>query len=336
MPVSMPRRRLLIVPTSNPTNSVCRLGYTARCPYGKLFGSPALEGGQAQYVRVPQAGSTLFNLSDANTWPNHTPTDVADSSLLMLADILPTGVFAALQCLSHPKVQTVLTSKPWPLCVLPSSSEATSNSTPLTQEDKVLNVAIIGLGPVGICTAVALLDMLATRGQPYRLVAVDLLEPRRKKMATIYSAIDKEGKGLGKLAVCSPEEAKAIVKEWTQGIGCTAVIEVVGHTSALTLAYELVRAFGVITSIGVHGDSKLPFNGGEAYSKNVSLDFGRCHARAMFPLAFELLVKRQDIFGGVGEETSLIERVTGLSEAPESYRAFDKGQVGKTVFDPWL
>lgn len=57
----------------------------------------------------------------------------------------------------------------------------------------------------------------------------------------------------------------------------------------MNLGYELVRAFGVIVSVGVHGESPLPVNGRQLYNKNVSLDFGRCPARAMFPLAFDLL-----------------------------------------------
>lgn len=311
----------------------CRLGFTARCAHSTLFGSPALEGGQAQYVRVPKAGATLFNLSDPKTWPNSTPTSLADSSLLMLADILPTGVFAALQCLSHPKVQPVLTGKPWPLSLHPNS--ATTDSAPLTQEDIRLTVAIIGLGPVGICTAVSLLDMLAARGHPHRIVGVDLLESRREKMRAVYAAIDQEGRGLGEFIACSPEEAKTTLGKWTQGVGCDAVIEVVGHNSALTLAYELVRAFGVITSVGVHGEPQLPFTGRQMYNKNVSFDFGRCPARAMFPMAFEILVKRQDVFGQVGKKASLVDRITDFGQASESYRAFDKGEVGKIIFDPW-
>lgn len=66
-------------------------------------------------------------------------------------------------------------------------------------------------------------------------------------------------------------------------------MKVVGNTSALALAYDLVRAFGAIVSVGVHGEPPLPFVGREVYNKNVSLDFGRCPARAMFPLAFDLL-----------------------------------------------
>lgn len=103
----------------------------------------------------------------------------------------------------------------------------------------------------------------------------------------------------------------------------------------MDLAYNVVRAFGVIVSVGVHGESPLPFTGRQCYNKNISLDFGRCPARAMFPPAFDLLVKRQDIFGGVGQPASLIDRIVDFSRAAESYRAFDKGQVGKVIFDPW-
>lgn len=125
-----------------------------------------------------------------------------------------------------------------------------------------------------------------------------------------------------------------------------------GNTDALTLAYDLARAFGVIVSVGVHGEPPLPLTGRQCYSKNISLDFGRCPVRAMLPLAFDLLgasrsrmvlsfyptsptVKRQDVFGGVGEAASLIDRVVKFTEAVDSYEQFDKGKVGKVIFDPW-
>ncbi|PPQ77465.1 hypothetical protein CVT25_011335 [Psilocybe cyanescens] len=323
---------------------VCRLGYTGRCPEGYLFGSPALDGGQAQYIRVPKAGGTLFNLSDSSTWSSSLPKDVkekaliglADSSLLILADILPTGVFAALQALNHPKVAPVITGKPWPLCFdRETNAVSGGNEVSFTAEDRVLNVAIIGLGPVGVCTTVSMLDAVATRNIPFRIIAVDPNESRREKMKAVYAAIDAAGKGTGQFAVCDIAESKEKVKEWTSGVGCTAILEVVGNTSALSLAYELVRAFGAIVSVGVHGAPPLPLTGSQLYNKNVSLDFGRCPARAMFPPAFDLLVKRQDVFGGVGETASLIDKIVSFDEAVESYRAFDKGEVGKVVFDPW-
>ncbi len=71
------------------------------------------------------------------------------------------------------------------------------------------------------------------------------------------------------------------------------------------------------------------------YDKNVSFDFGRCPVRAMFPIASRILLRRQDVFAGVGGKASLIEKVVGFDEAVETYRQFDKGLCGKTLFDPW-
>lgn len=209
---------------------VCRLGYTGRCLEGALFGSPALEGGQAQYVRVPKAGGTLFNLSDPSSWSSAMkPEDrkkalegLADSSLLMLADILPTGVFAATQAINHPKVQPILTGQPWPLCFDPNSV----SDAGIMDEDRIFTAAIIGLGPVGVCAAVSLLDMLSSRKVPFRIVAIDPIESRRQKMQAVYDAIDDNGRAGGEFAVRSIDEAKEKTKEWTDGVGATAVLEV--------------------------------------------------------------------------------------------------------------
>jgi hypothetical protein len=46
-------------------------------------------------------------------------------------------------------------------------------------------------------------------------------------------------------------------------------------------------------------------------------------------------VKRQDVFGAVGESDSLVDKIADFSQADEMYRAFEKGDVGKVVFDPW-
>ncbi|KAF7975330.1 hypothetical protein HWV62_9765 [Athelia sp. TMB] len=323
----------------------CRVGFTCRCPSGRLFGTPTCPGGQAQYIRVPKAGGTLYSLSNstADFWATlkaqGARPSLADSSLLLMCDILPTGVFAAFQALNHPKVLPMVTGLPYPASSLGTETAATSK---LTGEDQVLTIAVIGLGPVGLsgakdvqCACVSLLDMLATRKLAFKIVAIDLVEDRRKKMETVYAAIDVSGKGSGEFITASPDEAKDIVKKWTNGVGCNTVLEVVGHVSALTLAYDLVRSFGAITSVGVHGAPNLPFTGRQMYAKNVSLDFGRCPVRAMFPMALEILVKRQDVFGGVGTEVSLVDKVVGLSEAAESYRLFDKNLVGKVLFDPW-
>lgn len=261
--------------------------------------------------------------------------NIADSSLLLLCDILPTGIFAAFQALHHPKVLPMVTSLPYPSSSLFGITGNATGTAPLGSEDTTLTLAVVGLGPVGLCACVSLLDILASRKVKYRVVAIDLVEARRKKMSAIYEAIDEAERGQGEFVVASIEESKGIVERWTQGIGCNAALEVVGNNSALSLAYDLIRPFGHIASVGVHGEPQMPFTGRQLYNKNVSFDFGRCPVRAMFPMAVDLLVRRQDVFGGVGEAASLVDKVVGFDEAVESYELFDKGKVGKVLFDPW-
>lgn len=67
----------------------CLRGLTARCERGELFGwienGRGLHGGQAEFVRVPLAGSTLARV------PETTPVEAA----LFAGDILSTGLFTA-------------------------------------------------------------------------------------------------------------------------------------------------------------------------------------------------------------------------------------------------
>lgn len=76
--------------------------------------------------------------------------------------------------------------------------------------------------------------------------------------------------------------------------------------------------------------------GRDVYNKNISFDFGRCPVRAMLPIASRILLKHQDVFGSVGREYSLIEKVVALDDAPETYELFEKGKCGKVLFNPWL
>jgi threonine dehydrogenase-like Zn-dependent dehydrogenase len=69
--------------------SSCRTGLTGRCVRGQLFGwvtnGTGLQGGQAEYVRVPMADSTLMRI----------PDDVSDEEAILLCDVFPTGYFCA-------------------------------------------------------------------------------------------------------------------------------------------------------------------------------------------------------------------------------------------------
>ena len=76
----------------------------------------------------------------------------------------------------------------------------------------------------------SLLDILAglgaSQGLQYQVVAIDPIESRRIKMEAVYEAIDSSGKGSGRFAVASIDDAKKLASEWTSGAGCNAVLEV--------------------------------------------------------------------------------------------------------------
>ena len=206
-------------------------------------------------------------------------------------------------------------------------------------------------------------ELRDTKGISYRVLAIDLSESRRAKMKNVYKAISNATPSLSlqsgseTFVVVDIEEGKSIVSEWTDSLGCNGVLEVrsilrilssyycdfdyhwqvVGNNSALSLSYVLVRPFGTITSVGVHQSRPLPFTGTQVYDKNISFDFGRCPVRAVLPIAARLLLRRQDVFGGVGDEESLVERIEGFgeSEVVKGYEMFEKGEWGKVLFDPW-
>lgn len=100
-------------------------------------------------------------------------------------------------------------------------------------------IVVIGCGPVGLCAIVA-----AAHLQPKHIFAIDMVDSRleqAKKLGAepFNSAKDKEA-------------MEARIKEVTDGRGADMAVEVVGLSPALRTAFDLVRPFGTISSIGVH------------------------------------------------------------------------------------
>ncbi|KAK5625773.1 hypothetical protein RRF57_001489 [Xylaria bambusicola] len=253
----------------------CKRGFSSRCEKCLLFGCPLLDGGQAEYVRVPLADSTAVKA----------PAGIEELKLCLMADILPTGYFAASNALRH-----------------------------LTAADVAESVVVlIGCGPVGLCALVAALEyapkaILAVDGVPSRL-------DRAKSIGAEPWNYLENGDGLA-----------ARVKELTNGHGADVVIEVVGHTSALESAFQLLRPWGMISSVGVH-NGVIPWNGNQAYGKNLKIQMGRCPVRSIFPEALQLLEKKQHVFD------FMTETVMPLSKAVEGYELFDSMKVQKVIFD---
>ncbi|KAA8567491.1 hypothetical protein MFRU_040g00090 [Monilinia fructicola] len=113
----------------------CVKGYSSRCEKCLLFGCPLLDGGQAEYMRVPLADATAVKA----------PEGIDEKKLVLMADIFPTGYFAA--------------------------KNAFDGMSPETINNSV--VVLIGCGPVGLCALINALEY-----KPKVVIAIDRVESR--------------------------------------------------------------------------------------------------------------------------------------------------------------
>ena len=179
----------------------CKNNFSSRCAQSKLFGSVPLDGGQAEYVRIPLADTTVVKK----------PEGIDGKVLVLMADIWPTGYFAA----------------------------SNAFNTFSAEQIKELTVVVIGCGPVGLCALINAEDY-----KPKHLFAIDSVESRLDLAKSLGAeplnfVTDKPG-------------LEKRIKEVTEGRGADVVIEVVGLSPALKMGFELIRPWGVISSVGVH------------------------------------------------------------------------------------
>ncbi|KAL2859828.1 alcohol dehydrogenase family protein [Aspergillus lucknowensis] len=253
----------------------CKHGCSSRCALCQLYGTVALDGGQADYVRVPLADTTLFSA----------PAGVDEKKLVLMADILPTGFFAARNAFKDMDDAVVQAS----------------------------TVLLFGCGPVGICALISALEY-----KPKHLLAIDSV-PSRLELARSLGAepwnFQTDRDGLHKR-----------VMDLTEGRGVDTVIEVVGHSSALRMGFDLLRPWGRISSVGVH-NGEIPWTGNEAYNKNLQIQMGRCPVRSIFEDTLALLVKKQEVLD------FMVADIRPLSEALQSYDDFHNVKSQKIIFE---
>jgi len=174
-----------------------------------------------------------------------------------------------------------------------------------------ITAVVLGCGPVGIC---AIASAIYITGGKSKIFAVDSIPER-------LAAAEK----LGAIPISLSDDPVAKIKEASSGRGADVVMEVVGHTDALELAFELIRPFGKISSVGVHNE-QISFPGFALYSKNVTMAFGRCPVRSIFDEALA-------VYELIEEKLRFLCEVTmPLEEAPEAFRLFEKQKLHKILF----
>ena len=101
-------------------------------------------------------------------------------------------------------------------------------------------VAVVGAGPIGLATI-----MGARLFSPSHVVAIDLADSRLESAKQFGADITINN---------GREDALAIVRDLTDGLGADVAIEAVGVPAAFELAAALARPDGHIANIGVHGE----------------------------------------------------------------------------------
>ena len=77
---------------------------------------------------------------------------------------------------------------------------------------------------------------------------------------------------------------------------------------------------------GLHTEA-LPFNGLDAYNKNLHIQFGRCPVRSVFMDALQSLKRNSKLRG-------FIDTIIPLEEYSDALRKFERNEVFKVIFKP--
>jgi threonine dehydrogenase-like Zn-dependent dehydrogenase len=299
---------------------MCTRGYTAQCEttqvtsqdkgaslfgYTELYGS--VPGGQAEYLRVPQA----------HFGPVKVPEGVPDERWLYLSDILPT----AWQGVAWSEVEeggTLAVFGLGPVGQL-ATRIATHRGLRVIGVDRVPErlaaarehgIEVVDMDDADDVPA-AIKDLTDGRGADGTLDAVGM---EAHGSPVFETAI----KGVG---LVPDPIAKPMMK--TMGID---------RLAALRAAISSVRRGGTVSVSGVYGGMVDPMPLMEMFDKGIAMRMGQCHVRRWVDDIVPVLEEDADVFGLEGLATHRLP----LEEAPRGYEIFQKKQDGciKVVLQP--
>jgi S-(hydroxymethyl)glutathione dehydrogenase/alcohol dehydrogenase len=273
--------------------------------FSKLYGE--VPGGQAEYLRVPQA----------QFMPITVPEGPADERFLFLSDVLPTA-WQSVAYADVPKDGTLLV-----LGLGPIGDMATRIA--LHQGFRVIAVDLV---PERLARATA------AGAEVIDLSAVDdVAEEVRSR--TNGRGADSVVDAVGMEAHGSPVAAfgQMVFGALPRRVS-SAVMAKVGldRMTAIYTAIDAVRRGGTISLIGVYGGQSDPMPMLTLFDKQIQLRMGQANVKRWVDDIMPLLLDDAD---PLGTETFATHRMP-LSEAPTAYENFQKKQDGtvKVVFKP--
>lgn len=173
--------------------------------------------------------------------------------------------------------------------------------------------AIVGDGAVGLCGVIA-----AKRLGAEQIILLGR-HPDRIALATEFGATD--------IVTERGDEAVERVKDLTGGYGAHSVLECVGLPQSTRTALSIARPGGAVGRVGLPQEECIP-DALPTFFDNVTIGGGVAPARAYIP---ELL---PDVLDGRIEPGRVFDRVVGLDEVPDGYRAMNEREAIKVLVRP--
>jgi 2-desacetyl-2-hydroxyethyl bacteriochlorophyllide A dehydrogenase len=250
----------------------CARGDFHKCDRGRVFGHGATLGS------LPGTQADLALVPNADLTLRRVPEGMADEVALFAGDVMGTGYHAVVE-------------------------------TGVAGGD---SVAVLGLGPVGLCAVQA-----ARAAGAERVFAIDTV-PDRLELAGSFGATPLH---------LTESDVRGAVKDGTEGRGVDAAIDAVGHPDALELACRLARKAGVVSATGVYAE-RVDVHMGVVWIKALTLKSGHANViKHLDPVLDALAAGRLD-------PTPLVTHHMPLDEAGEAYRVYDRREALKIVLQP--
>jgi 2-desacetyl-2-hydroxyethyl bacteriochlorophyllide A dehydrogenase len=173
-------------------------------------------------------------------------------------------------------------------------------------------VAVLGLGPVGLCAVQA-----AFAGGAVQVFAIDTVA-QRLAMAAEFGATPVH---------LTEQDPKREVRAATDGLGADVVVDAVGNPEPLALAVSLTRDAGTVSGIGAYsGRAEIPL--GLAWLKGLQLRLGQANVIAHVDRVLALMA------AGKLDPAPLVSSHMSLDQAAEAYEIYDRREALKIVLTP--
>lgn len=173
-------------------------------------------------------------------------------------------------------------------------------------------VAILGLGPVGLCAVQVALALGSVE-----VFAIDSVE-ERLRMAESFGATPLH---------LTAQDPKREIRAATEGLGVDLVVDAVGNPEPLALAISLARDAGTVSGIGAYaGKAEVPL--GLAWLKGLELRLGLANVIAHVDRVTALME------AGKLDPAPLVSAHMPLDQAAEAYGIYDRREALKIVLTP--